>query len=170
MYAQGDWFCQACTARGCQPKAKAASPGKQRKPKAPKPQVSKGSAKSVGPKKNGLAKKSAPSSGSKPRPVTGAQPLSCTLDTQVSYFLIKYFPWVLAKPALLLKVFIGGKDYPECTRLSSWIFGIHTHIHTLDMHNIPCTEPGEAGIISCLIPPDEIHHRYCADFLLLWVT
>ncbi len=79
MRAQGDWFCQACTDRGCQPKAKAASPGKQRKPKTPKMPVSKGSSKSTGPKKSGLGK-SAPSSGLKPRLVTGARFLSCILD------------------------------------------------------------------------------------------
>lgn len=75
MHTQGEWFCQACTERGHQPKVKQGSPPKPRKAKAPKtaPKSASGSSKSAGPKKgSSTARKSALSLGlEKSRPATG---------------------------------------------------------------------------------------------------
>lgn len=71
MHAQGEWYCQACTERGCQPKVKPPSPPKKQKPKALKPAAKSSGSKGFGGKKP--AKKSALSFGAvKSRPVTGA--------------------------------------------------------------------------------------------------
>ena len=72
-HAQGEWFCSACTERGCVPKAKQISPVKKQKPKLEKA-IARSASKSAGaPKKSsGPAKKSALSVGPvKSRPATG---------------------------------------------------------------------------------------------------
>ena len=72
MCVQGEWFCQACTERGCIPKAKQGSPVKKQKPK-PEKLAARSASKGLGaPKKgSGPAKKSALSMG----------PLKSRLDT-----------------------------------------------------------------------------------------
>jgi len=81
LSAQGEWYCQACTERGCQPKSKGSSPPKPRKPKPEKLLLPRSASKSAGVsrKGSGPAKKSSLSFGAvKAKPETGTLPLGQT--------------------------------------------------------------------------------------------